>query len=189
MAMDAFEAMPRVTSATPSASSGSEMRSIASSILPASIFERSRMSLMMPRRWCPDVLMLSRNRTCFSGAGFQARPQDVREPDDGVERGAQLVAHVREELALHAVGLADLRVGLGQLAGLLIQRGREPHELLHLAGLAFLQRPHLAPLLVRVGGADEEDHGGAEEERHPGHGDPELPRAEDDLIREQQRSE
>ena len=37
--------------------------------------------------------------------------QDLAEADDRVERGAQLVRHVGEELRLHAVGLLQLQVG------------------------------------------------------------------------------
>jgi hypothetical protein len=41
--------------------------------------------------------------------------QDLREPDDGVERRAQLVRHVGEKLRLVAVGRLELRVEPAQL--------------------------------------------------------------------------
>ena len=44
-----------------------------------------------------------------------AAEDDRREPDDGIERRPQLVAHVREELALRAVGLLGHVLGLAKL--------------------------------------------------------------------------
>ncbi len=56
-----------------------------------------------------------------------ALEQHVREADDGVERRAQLVRHVREELALVAVGdleLAALVLDLAEEAGVLDRERR-----------------------------------------------------------------
>src|SRR5438132_801203 len=54
--------------------------------------------------------------------------QELPEPQHGVERGPQLVAHAREELALGLVGCAQHAVGLVQLPG-------PPEDLaLHLLG-------------------------------------------------------
>ena len=54
--------------------------------------------------------------------------EDLAEPEDGVERGAQLVAHVGEELALEPRDLVDLGVAALELA-LLLGDLRQLHRL------------------------------------------------------------
>jgi hypothetical protein len=81
-------------------------RSIAS--LPASIFEKSRMSLMMVSRDSAEDLTICRYSRCSSSSvGVQ---RQIRHADDAVHRRADFVAHVGEEVALGPAG------GLGRVA-------------------------------------------------------------------------
>ena len=99
---------------------------------------------------------------------------EIGEPDDGVERGAQLVAHVGEELALEPGGPLQLGVLRGQralvAAALLQHRGAvEADDHLVAQGLEQLEvvvaeGPAVAPV-VDAHGAD--DHAGGAE-RHDG---------------------
>ena len=84
--------------------------------VPDSIFDRSRMSLMRLSRSEPEEWMLRANSTCFGGeiAGG-VFGELLAEDEDGVERRAQLVRHVGEELGL------VLR-GERQLGGLFLER-------------------------------------------------------------------
>ena len=77
------------------------------------------------RRWRPLASTLRRkpSSTLLDAAG-EAPLEHLREADDGVERRAQLVAHVGEELALEAVGLADARVGAVERVRVLLERAR-----------------------------------------------------------------
>ena len=71
------------------------------SILPASILERSRMSLISASRWRPEVWISATYSACLSLSSPNSRSrQHLRETDHGVEWGAQLVRHVGEELRL-----------------------------------------------------------------------------------------
>ena len=73
-----------------------------SSILPASILERSRMSLISSSRCLParvDLLQVGATKpSCSRSLGLLL--QHLAVADDGVQRRAQLVAHVGEELRL-----------------------------------------------------------------------------------------
>ena len=112
-----------------------EISSTSTVTVPDSIFERSRMSLIRFSRSEPDELMLRANSTCLgdevaAGVFGQLLAQD----QDRIERRAQLVRHVGEELGLvlrgerqlgglffqGAAGLLDLAVlalDLGVLLG------------------------------------------------------------------------
>ena len=95
------------TSSTQLAQRRSRRRS--SSSLPASIFEKSRMSLMTraaPRPRCCTVSAYSR-----CSASRSAFEQQVGHADHAVERRADLVAHVGQELGLHARCLQRLVPG------------------------------------------------------------------------------
>ena len=79
--------------------------------------------------------------------------QDVREPDDRVQRCPQLVRHVREELALVTVRDLELRgllLDLLEQADVLDGDGALAGERLDELDLALIERPHLD--------ADEDDH-------------------------------
>ena len=94
---------------------------------PASIFDRSRMSLIRPSRCLPARLDLLRGRRCSRvvaavGGVFE---QDFAVADDGVERRAQLVAHIGEERRLGA--RRRLRVGARLLGLLLAPSGSRGH--------------------------------------------------------------
>ena len=68
---------------------------------PASILDRSRISLISESRCCPDSRMSARYSACLSLISPNIlSDEDFREANDGVERRAQLVRHVGEELAL-----------------------------------------------------------------------------------------
>src|SRR6516162_2483589 len=76
---------------------GSRLRSS----LPASIFERSRTSLMRPSRWVPaGVHPAQRFQRLFRAEARRVGDHHLRQADNGVERRAQLVAHAGEELRL-----------------------------------------------------------------------------------------
>ena len=73
-----------------------------SSSLPASILEKSRMSLMMPSRFLPERCTVSAYLRCVLGQpGFQ---QQLGHAQHAVHRRADLVAHAGEERALRVVG-------------------------------------------------------------------------------------
>jgi hypothetical protein len=67
-----------------------------------SIFEKSRMSLRIPAATSADELDRSRP-VALLGRQLGVEHQ-LRHADDAVHRRADLVAHVREELALGAAG-------------------------------------------------------------------------------------
>src|SRR5262249_35919645 len=71
-------------------------RSGVSSSLPASIFERSRTSLMGPGA----IHAAERFQRLFRAEPRRVGDHHLRQADDGVERRAQLVAHAGEELRL-----------------------------------------------------------------------------------------
>ena len=73
-----------------------------SSSLPASIFEKSRMSLMMRSSASADDLTMP--RYCALLGIVRRLEQQLGHAEHAVHRGADLVAHVGQELALGAVG-------------------------------------------------------------------------------------
>ena len=79
------------------------LKSISSrSSLPASIFEKSRMSLITASSQSAELRTSSRYSRCCGGQlGFQ---QEFRHADDAVHRRADFVAHVGQKLALGVVG-------------------------------------------------------------------------------------
>ena len=86
-------------------------RSGRNSILPASTLARSSTSLMSCSRCCALVRMSPRYSLCCGDTGADlAVVHQLGEADDRVERRAQLVRHVGEELALQPAGLLDLAV-------------------------------------------------------------------------------
>ena len=101
--MPFFAAVGASTSSAPSiASAGGRTASASSSIRPASIFEKSRMSLMIVssasprRRGCVSA----KSRCSSSSVGVEQQPAHA---DDRVHRRADLVAHRGEERALRLV--------------------------------------------------------------------------------------
>ena len=98
-------------------SSSSSSRS--SRMRPASIFDMSRMSLMTSSRYWPLWWMSRQYSLIFVGAerAEHARFHDLGEADDGVERRAQLVAHVGEEFRLRLVGFLGAGLFLGVFLG------------------------------------------------------------------------
>ena len=84
--------------------------------VPDSIFDRSRMSLIRVSRSLPDAWMVCANCTCLPvRLPAAVLGELVRENQQAVERRAQLVRHVGEELGLEARGER-------QLLGFLFQR-------------------------------------------------------------------
>ena len=91
------------------------------SSLPASIFEKSRMSLMMDSSDSPELLTVSTNGRCCASSAVSE--QQLGQPQHAVHRRADLVAHVGEELGLRAarvfgglLGEAQLRARAGAAA-------------------------------------------------------------------------
>src|SRR5436189_6312890 len=92
---------------TSSITGASEKEARFSSIRPASILERSRMSLIRASKCRPaPSTRSSGSRSCFDASAILA--QHLGDTDDGVERCAQLMAHVGEELRLVLTGLEQL---------------------------------------------------------------------------------
>ena len=109
--------------------------SAVSSRYPDSIRAMSSTSSMRSRRWRPARRMWSTASACC--AGDVVHLQELGEPEDGIERCAQLVAHPGQEVALG-------------LAGLL---GRLPRHLQPLLGLELVRdvaRHHHGPGEVAV---------------------------------------
>ena len=95
--------------------------------VPDSIFDRSRMSLIRLSRSVPAPWMVRANSTCLRReVALRVVAELLAEDQNAVERRAQLVRHVREELGL------VLR-GQGQLGGLLFQRAPRLLDFLVLA--------------------------------------------------------
>src|SRR5947207_8717073 len=85
---------------------------------PASIFEKSRTSLMIVSRASPEVRIVSAKSRCSSLSGVSiSQPAHA---DHGVERRADLVAHRCQERAL---GLVRLLGRLSRVLGLLEESG------------------------------------------------------------------
>ena len=107
---------------------------------PASTFDRSRMSLISASRCLPDEWMsLQVVVLLLVELAEQALEQHLGEADDRVERRAQLVRHVGEELRLVLVGdleLAALVLDLAEQARVLdrdhrlVGEGLEQRDLL-----------------------------------------------------------
>ena len=86
----------------------------ATSTLPASIFDRSRMSLISASRSLPADEMVCANLTCSAvRLPSWLSASSLARISERVERRAQLVAHVGQELALVLVGALEL-VGLAR---------------------------------------------------------------------------
>src|SRR5262249_49135619 len=103
----------RAVPTTSSISGASWIVSGLSSSLPASILERSSTSLIRPSRWVPGL---------FGAEALRVADHHLGEPDDGVERGAQLVAHAGDELRLVLAGQL-------QLPALVLDLVEQPHVL------------------------------------------------------------
>ena len=88
---------------------------------PASIFDRSRMSLIKASR-CGPRRARDRAARCPAPTPRGILPQHLGDADDGVERRAQLVAHAGEELRL-------VLAGLGELLALVLDFVEQPHVL------------------------------------------------------------
>ena len=72
-----------------------------SSSFPASILARSSTWLMRPSRWVPAAIhSAAAVPRLLRAETRRVSTHHLGEPDDGVERGAQLVAHAGEELRL-----------------------------------------------------------------------------------------
>ena len=96
----------------------------------------------------------------------EALDQDLGEADDRVHRRAQLVAHVRQELALQPVGLLDAAAGVLQLVAAPLQLFGQARQLGHLARLFGFELADDEPLLLQIGDAGQEEERRAEEEEH-----------------------
>src|SRR6185436_11119981 len=96
----------------------------------------------------------------------EPRLQDLREADYGVERRAQLVRNVGEELRFEAVGLAQPQVDLVQLAGALLERGGEARQLHYLAAALVAHAADLTLLVLQHADAAQEEEGGGVEAHH-----------------------
>jgi hypothetical protein len=105
------------------------------------------------------------------------------------EGRAQLVAHGGEELALHAVGLADAKVGLGQRSRPLVQLSHEGRQLGDLLLLIPLEPPDRALLALQPADGPQEEEAGAEEESHACRRQPERRVQALDLSHERQHAE
>ena len=132
----------RGPSSTSAISSGARW----TSILPASTLDRSRMSEISVSRSVPAWLIVRANSTCWS-VRLLARVvgQQLGQDQQRVQRRAQLVAHVGQELALVARGQREL-------LGALLQRQARALDLgvldLDVAVLLGEQRRLLLQLLV-----------------------------------------
>ena len=89
--------------------------------VPDSILDRSRMSLMSISRSLPDEWIVLANSVCLAGeVALGVLAELVGEDEQAVERRAQLVRHVGEELGLVLGGEGELLgLFLERLAGLL----------------------------------------------------------------------
>ena len=88
-----------------------------SSTFPASIFERSRTSLIRPSRCLPADRIRRRSGSRSSLAAILHHLlQHLAVADDRIQRRAQLMAHVRQEGALGAIGFFGGVFGAHQFA-------------------------------------------------------------------------
>ncbi len=89
-------------------------------VRPPSILDISRMSLISASRCSPLRLMVPRYWHCRAVRSW-SRSIELGEPEDGVHRGADLVAHVgQERLLFGAVGLLErllVPLAFGDVAG------------------------------------------------------------------------
>ena len=119
---------------------------------PASIFDRSRMSLIKASRCRPAPSTRSSGSSVLLQR-LRILPQHLADADDGVERRAQLVAHIGEELRL-------VLARLGELAALVLDFVEQPHVLdrdhrlvgegRHQLDLLLGERPHGLALKLRT---------------------------------------
>ena len=123
-----------------STASRRENGATSSSIWPASTFDRSSTSLISESRWLPEERMSSTYSSCFSFSSPNSLfSQHLGEAENRVERRAQLVRHVREELALVPAHGLELAVQALELVVHLVDAAAEVAELvpvgdLHVAG-------------------------------------------------------
>ena len=117
-----------------SSASRSENGAISSSTCPASTLDRSRTSLMSESRWLAggedvvEVLLLLRVELAEHPLA-----QHLREADDRVQRRAQLVRHVRQELGLVLARGLELPVEALELVVHPVHVGRQRAELVAVA--------------------------------------------------------
>ena len=112
---------PLSTSAALSKTARTSKSTCSSSSLPASIFDRSRMSLMIPSRVSPAPWSPSASRRWCSSRSV--RSKQVVEADHPVHRGPDLVAHGGEELRLQPGCLHRLVACHRQLYGARLSLG------------------------------------------------------------------
>ena len=141
---------------------------------------------MSSRRCLPAAWMRRRN----DALGVLVRGfllEHLAVADDGVQRRAELVGHVRQELRLVAAGRLELRVQAAELVVHAVHVRRQVAELVPVhdvdvpgevargdrgeVGVDLLDRPDHRPR------EDEPQHQG-EDERREGHTEEEVPRAE-----------
>ena len=115
MSISRSAARGRIRSTVSLTSSSTSTGSGDSDRLPDSMREMSRTSLISSSRCRPPRSMWSTLSDLLLGEVVEL--EQLAEAEDGVERGAQLVAHAGEELALGPVGPVGLQLGL--LEGLL----------------------------------------------------------------------
>ena len=139
-----FETIGRMVASISRTSSATSKASAWSCIRPASIFEASRMSLMIceqVRARPLDLLQLG-HRVLLDLPG-RPGPEQLAIAEDGIQGRAQLVAHVGQERALDLVGLHGAVVRLAhRLLGLLPRRDVEGDPL-EVEGVAALVAHHL----------------------------------------------
>ncbi len=105
---------------------GSAMGSRESSMCPASTRAMSRTSLMRSSRCRPPLRMYC-DALLLEGSE-RLLVEDLSEAEDGVEGGAQFVAHAREELRFRVIGLVGLLLRREQLGVGLRDLGRPVHN-------------------------------------------------------------
>ena len=105
-------------------SAGMSTGSMKTSILPASIFDRSRMLLISPSRCRPALSIFCKSSiVVFVALVGGVLLQDFAVADDGVQRRTQLVAHVGEEVRFGLVGYFGGIARRGELCFVLFQFG------------------------------------------------------------------
>ena len=129
----------RATSSTASRRSKSM---VSSSSLPASIFEKSRMSLMIASSASPDCAHRLRRTRAARGVSSRVE-QQLGHADHAVHRRADLVAHLGQELALgparrlrRVARLPQLLLGALALGDVAVRR----HEAAPRIGLSWISR-------------------------------------------------
>ena len=131
------------------------------STLPASILEKSRMSLMSASRAWLDSFTTPRHSRCsVESVGVE---RELRHADDAVHRRANLVAHVREEITLRPVRALGLVLGGLAIDDFLLEIARAVLDEADELALAMTR----APDLHLVGGHRRADEGHERESQEP----------------------